>query len=38
MHPAPPEPADITGLVLFLAADDSKMMTKQCLYVNGGRR
>jgi D-xylose 1-dehydrogenase len=32
------EPDDITGLVLFLAADESKMITKQMLLVNAGRR
>jgi NAD(P)-dependent dehydrogenase (short-subunit alcohol dehydrogenase family) len=32
------EPAHITGAILFLAADDSKMITKQCLFVNAGLR
>jgi D-xylose 1-dehydrogenase len=30
-------PADIAGLALFLAADDSRMITKQTFTVNGGR-
>ena len=32
------EPDDITGVVLFLAADDSRMITKQTILVNAGRR
>jgi NAD(P)-dependent dehydrogenase (short-subunit alcohol dehydrogenase family) len=32
------EPADIARLVLFLAADDSRMITKQTWSVNGGSR
>jgi hypothetical protein len=32
------EPDHITGAVLFLAADDSRMITKQCLFVNAGLR
>jgi NAD(P)-dependent dehydrogenase (short-subunit alcohol dehydrogenase family) len=31
------EPADIANVALFLAADDSRMITKQTIYVNGGR-
>jgi NAD(P)-dependent dehydrogenase (short-subunit alcohol dehydrogenase family) len=31
------EPADIANLALFLAADDSRMITKQTFAVNGGR-
>jgi len=30
-------PADIANLALFLAADDSRMITKQTFSVNGGR-
>jgi NAD(P)-dependent dehydrogenase (short-subunit alcohol dehydrogenase family) len=30
-------PADIANLALFLAADDSRMITKQTFAVNGGR-
>ena len=30
-------PADIARLALFLAADDSRMITKQTFNVNGGR-
>ena len=30
-------PADIANVALFLAADDSRMITKQTIYVNGGR-
>ena len=30
-------PADIAQLALFLAADDSRMITKQTFNVNGGR-
>ena len=29
---------DVTGAVLFLAADDSRMITKQCLQVDAGLR
>jgi NAD(P)-dependent dehydrogenase (short-subunit alcohol dehydrogenase family) len=29
-------PEDIANLALFLAADDSRMITKQCIAVNGG--
>jgi len=29
-------PEDIANLALFLAADDSRMLTKQCIAVNGG--
>jgi NAD(P)-dependent dehydrogenase (short-subunit alcohol dehydrogenase family) len=29
---------DIADAVLFLAADDSRMITKQCLTVDGGLR
>jgi len=29
-------PDDIANLALFLAADDSRMITKQCLSVNAG--
>ncbi|OJY63461.1 MAG: 3-oxoacyl-ACP reductase [Rhodospirillales bacterium 70-18] len=32
------EPADIAALGLFLAADDSRLITKQCFQVNGGSR
>ena len=32
------EPADIARAALFLAADDSRMITKQTLAVNGGSR
>src|SRR5262249_15300479 len=31
------QPADIANLALFLAADDSRMITKQTITVNGGR-
>jgi NAD(P)-dependent dehydrogenase (short-subunit alcohol dehydrogenase family) len=31
------QPADIANLALFLAADDSRMLTKQTITVNGGR-
>jgi NAD(P)-dependent dehydrogenase (short-subunit alcohol dehydrogenase family) len=31
------QPADIANLALFLAADDSRMITKQTFTVNGGR-
>jgi NAD(P)-dependent dehydrogenase (short-subunit alcohol dehydrogenase family) len=31
------QPADIANLALFLAADDSRMITKQTFSVNGGR-
>jgi NAD(P)-dependent dehydrogenase (short-subunit alcohol dehydrogenase family) len=30
-------PADVANVALFLAADDSRMITKQTIYVNGGR-
>jgi enoyl-[acyl-carrier-protein] reductase (NADH) len=30
-------PDDIANLALFLAADDSRMITKQTIYVNAGR-
>jgi NAD(P)-dependent dehydrogenase (short-subunit alcohol dehydrogenase family) len=30
------EPADIARLALFLASDDSRMITKQTIAVNGG--
>jgi NAD(P)-dependent dehydrogenase (short-subunit alcohol dehydrogenase family) len=32
------EPADISRLALFLASDDSRMITKQTIAVNGGSR
>lgn len=32
------EPEDIAALGLFLASDDSKLITKQCFQVNGGSR
>jgi D-xylose 1-dehydrogenase len=32
------EPADIARLALFLASDDSRMITKQTIAVNGGSR
>lgn len=32
------EPEDIAALGLFLAADDSRLITRQCLSVNGGSR
>ncbi|WP_426954531.1 SDR family NAD(P)-dependent oxidoreductase [Muricoccus radiodurans] len=32
------EPEDIARLALFLASDDSRMITKQCFMVNGGSR
>lgn len=32
------EPADIAAVGLFLAADDSRLITKQCFQVNGGSR
>lgn len=35
--PDPTLPADIANLALFLAADDSRMITKQTFSVNGGR-
>ena len=31
------QPADVASLALFLAADDSRMITKQTFAVNGGR-
>ncbi len=31
-------PDDIASTVLFLAADDSRMITKQCIVVDGGLR
>jgi NAD(P)-dependent dehydrogenase (short-subunit alcohol dehydrogenase family) len=31
------QPADVAKLALFLAADDSRMITKQTFAVNGGR-
>jgi NAD(P)-dependent dehydrogenase (short-subunit alcohol dehydrogenase family) len=31
------QPADIANLALFLGADDSRMITKQTITVNGGR-
>ncbi len=31
-------PDDIARLALFLGADDSAMITKQCLIVDGGLR
>jgi NAD(P)-dependent dehydrogenase (short-subunit alcohol dehydrogenase family) len=31
------QPADIANLALFLASDDSRMITKQTITVNGGR-
>jgi len=34
--PDPIEPADVSALVMFLAADDSRMLTKQCICVNAG--
>lgn len=34
--PDPIEPDDIASLCLYLAADDSRMITKQCLSVNAG--
>jgi D-xylose 1-dehydrogenase len=34
--PDPIEPADIARLALFLAADDSRMITRQIFAVNGG--
>jgi NAD(P)-dependent dehydrogenase (short-subunit alcohol dehydrogenase family) len=33
---APVTEADIAAAALFLAADDSRMITKQCLIVDGG--
>ncbi len=36
--PDPIEPEDIANLALFLAADDSRLITKQCLQINGGAR
>jgi NAD(P)-dependent dehydrogenase (short-subunit alcohol dehydrogenase family) len=32
----PIEPEDVSALVMFLAADDSRMITKQCISVNAG--
>ena len=32
------EPEDIAALGLFLAADDSRLITKQCFQINGGSR
>jgi NAD(P)-dependent dehydrogenase (short-subunit alcohol dehydrogenase family) len=32
------EPEDIARLGLFLASDDSRLITKQCFMVNGGSR
>jgi len=29
-------PEDIANLALFLAADDSRLITRQCISVNGG--
>jgi D-xylose 1-dehydrogenase len=34
--PDPITPEDIANLALFLAADDSRLITKQCISVNGG--
>ena len=31
-------PEDIANLALFLAADDSRSITKQCFMINGGSR
>ena len=31
------KPEDVANVALFLAADDSRMITKQTIYVNGGR-
>jgi NAD(P)-dependent dehydrogenase (short-subunit alcohol dehydrogenase family) len=36
--PDPIEPEDIANLALFLAADDSRLITKQCFQINGGAR
>jgi NAD(P)-dependent dehydrogenase (short-subunit alcohol dehydrogenase family) len=36
--PDPIEPEDIARLGLFLASDDSRLITKQCFMVNGGSR
>ncbi len=36
--PDPIEPEDVAALGLFLAADDSRMITKQCFQINGGSR
>jgi D-xylose 1-dehydrogenase len=32
------QPSDVADAVLFLAADESRMITKQCLFVNAGLR
>jgi NAD(P)-dependent dehydrogenase (short-subunit alcohol dehydrogenase family) len=29
-------PEDIANLALFLAADDSRLITRQCISINGG--
>jgi NAD(P)-dependent dehydrogenase (short-subunit alcohol dehydrogenase family) len=34
--PDPIAPEDIANLALFLAADDSRLITRQCISVNGG--
>ena len=34
--PDPIAPADIANLALFLASDDARLITKQCISVNGG--
>jgi NAD(P)-dependent dehydrogenase (short-subunit alcohol dehydrogenase family) len=34
--PDPVEPGDIAAAALFLASDDSRAITRQCLLVNGG--
>jgi D-xylose 1-dehydrogenase len=36
--PEPVQAGDVADAVLFLAADDSRMITKQCLFVNAGLR
>ena len=29
-------PEDVANLALFLAADDSRLITRQCISINGG--
>jgi D-xylose 1-dehydrogenase len=36
--PEPVQAGDVADAVLFLAADDSRMITKQCLFVSAGLR
>ena len=34
--PDPIAPADVANLALFLASDDARLITKQCISINGG--